>query len=292
MKAQRYAVIGVFLIFVTLGLSLGVGLGVGLRSKKKVTSSATDHQSSKKMWLPAIGSTWDYHLQNTVKQINKKTDIYDIDLFDNSAKEIESLHDNKKKVICYFSAGSYEDWRSDSKLFKKSDLGKPLDGWKGERWVNISSSNVRDIMRKRIKMAHDKKCDAIDPDNIDGYDNKNGLGLTKHDSIDFIKYLSKVTHSYNMSIGLKNSDSIIKKVINDVDFSVQEQCVQYDNCKDYQEFIKNEKCVFHVEYPKGEKNNNKNVSASTVKRICSNKSSKGFSTILKNLDLDNWIQFC
>ncbi|WP_296982880.1 endo alpha-1,4 polygalactosaminidase [Thalassolituus sp. UBA1505] len=38
-------------------------------------------------------------------------EIYDIDLFDNSASVIADLQAGGHKVICYFSGGSYEDWR-------------------------------------------------------------------------------------------------------------------------------------------------------------------------------------
>jgi hypothetical protein len=44
-----------------------------------------------------------------------------------------------------------------------------LDGWPGEVWVNISSTNVRNIMSKRLELASHKGCDAVDPDNMDGY---------------------------------------------------------------------------------------------------------------------------
>jgi hypothetical protein len=74
-----------------------------------------------------------------------------------------------KKVICYFSAGSYESWRSDAKDFSNGDLGNNLDDWPGEKWLKLSSENVRGIMKKRVALAREKRCDAVDPDNVDGY---------------------------------------------------------------------------------------------------------------------------
>jgi hypothetical protein len=72
-------------------------------------------------------------------------------------------------VICYFSAGSYEPGRPDSGDFKKEDMGAGLDGWPGEKWLKLSSENVRNIMKKRIDLAWKKGCDGVDPDNVDGY---------------------------------------------------------------------------------------------------------------------------
>jgi hypothetical protein len=96
-------------------------------------------------------------------------EIFDIDLFTNSNETISLLHDLGKKVICYFSGGSYEPYRPDSSQFQSQDMGKALDGWGDEKWLDIRSQRVRDIMAERVKLAHEKGCDAVDPDNVDGY---------------------------------------------------------------------------------------------------------------------------
>ena len=83
-----------------------------------------------------------------------------------------------KKVICYFSAGSYEPGRPDSANFLPSDLGSQMANWPDETWLDIRSLNVQKIMAARIQLAKSKGCDAVDPDNVDGYNNVNGLGLT------------------------------------------------------------------------------------------------------------------
>lgn len=243
-------------------------------------------------WAPKPEVTWDYHLKSALKTPVKGIEVYDIDLFDNSKTSIAKFKDEGIKVVCYFSAGSYENWRPDKNKFKLSDLGKPLDGWEGEKWLDLNSDNVRSIMKARMDMAVDKKCDGIDPDNIDGYDNKNGLGLTKKDSINYVKFLAKEAHKRGLAVSLKSGGAIVNDVVGDVDFCVQEECVEYDECDLYQPFIKANKAVFHVEYPKGETLNNKNVSAAKVKEICNNKNAKKFSTIIKNMNLDDWIQKC
>lgn len=76
------------------------------------------------------------------------------------------MHAQGKKVICYYSAGSSENWRPDYKDFEQADMGSALEGWAGENWLNIRNANVLNVMKARIKMASEKGCDAIDPDNM------------------------------------------------------------------------------------------------------------------------------
>lgn len=91
--------------------------------------------------------------------------VWDIDLFENEASIIAALKAQGKTVVCYFSAGTWEDWRDDAKDFPEGDKGKVLPEWPNEKWIRTSSTKVRDIMSKRIKIAADKGCDAVDPDN-------------------------------------------------------------------------------------------------------------------------------
>lgn len=254
-------------------------------------STAAAAAGNASWWKPVKETTWDYSLQSPPTKLNSSVSVYDIDLFDASAEDILQIQQEGHKVICYFSAGSYENWRPDKESFDAGDLGNDLDGWEGEKWLNISSPSIRSIMTKRIEKAVDKNCDGIDPDNLDGYDNDNGLGLSEEDSMDYISFLSEQAHSRNLSIGLKNCGSIVGEVVDLVEWVVQEQCIEYDDCDDYQAFIDNDKPVFNVEYPKGDTSNSKNLSEADYNKICG-KSAKSFSTILKNMDLDSWIESC
>ncbi|RMZ66558.1 endo alpha-14 polygalactosaminidase precursor [Pyrenophora seminiperda CCB06] len=91
--------------------------------------------------------------------------VWDVDLFDTPPTTISALKAAGKIVICYFSAGTAEDWRDDYRDFATADMGKALPDWPNEKWVRTGSESVRNIMEKRIKLAADKGCDAIDPDN-------------------------------------------------------------------------------------------------------------------------------
>jgi endo-alpha-1,4-polygalactosaminidase (GH114 family) len=71
---------------------------------------------SGKWYIPNTGTTWQWQLQNNQDDelnLSYSVDLYDLDLFDTPSKTIQQLQAEGHKVICYFSAGSYEDWRSD-----------------------------------------------------------------------------------------------------------------------------------------------------------------------------------
>lgn len=210
-------------------------------------------------------------------------------MFDNDVTTVADLHDQGRKVICYFSAGSYEDWRPDAASFNnKTDLGKPLDGWAGEWWVNPNSTNVRNIMLSRLDLAATKGCDGVDPDNVDGYANGNGLGLTQADAVDYVHFLADAAHARNLSVGLKNAGEIIPQVLEKMQWAVNEQCTQYGECDTWRPFVEAGKPVFHIEYPDGAPN----VAAQKVGSICGNADARGFETVLKEMDLDDWVEAC
>jgi endo-alpha-1,4-polygalactosaminidase (GH114 family) len=156
--------------------------------------------------------------------------------------------------------------------------------------IKTDSTNVRNIMAARIKMAADKGCDGVDPDNVDGYNNNNGLDLTEDSAVDYISFLSSTAASHGLACGLKNAAEIIDRTKGMVQYSVNEQCHDYNECGLFSPFIDASKPVFNIEYPDSAPNTNEKVLASA----CATKSSNalGFSTIIKTMDLDGWVQQC
>jgi hypothetical protein len=239
-------------------------------------------------WRPSAGTSWQIVLLNPPTDTSLNVSVYDIDLFDNNASTISTLHAQNRKVICYFSAGSYEPNRPDSGQFAKSDYGKELDGWPGEHWLNTNSTNVRNIMSARLALAASKGCDGVDPDNVDGYDNDSGFDLTPATALDYLTFLAIGAHGYNMSIGLKNAGAIVNATVNFLQWEVNEQCEQYQECDLFQPFIAADKPVFHIEYPKG----TPSISSDTKSGICDNPSAQGFSTVIKEMGLNDWVETC
>ncbi|KUJ24166.1 uncharacterized protein LY89DRAFT_572399 [Mollisia scopiformis] len=262
-------------------------------------------------YQPAVGTSWQCVLDPDVGSLNLPVEIYDIDLFTNAESVINQLHSSGKQVICYFSAGTLEPDRPDTDEIKAdpADIGASLadEGWPDESWLNIRSDRIVDIMKRRIDTAVSKGCDGVDPDNVDGYDNGGGgftPPLSSSDSVTYLRNLTNYAHSVSTSkhhssrrsqrlrerstgigIGLKNAGAIVQDVVGFLDWVVNEQCVEYDECSTFQPFIQNGKPVFHIEY----KDQSENVT-----KDCFGPDTNGFSTIIKpdEDDLPAAVTFC
>lgn len=244
--------------------------------------------SYKTFWKPAKGTTWQIELLNVLSNTSADAQVYDIDLFDNSADTITKLHGMGRKVICYFSAGSREDWRPDANKFNKNDYGKALDGWAGESWLDTRSPHVRTIMQARLDLAAAKGCDGVDPDNVDGYETTTGFRLTKATAVNYLTFLASEAHSRGLAIGLKNALEIVGQTLDMMQWAINESCITYNECDSLQPFVKAGKPVFHIEYP----DDAPNIKANDKAKYCKYSSKQGFSTVLKNMVLDDWLYTC
>lgn len=191
------------------------------------TSTASAPTSTAGIWLPSAGVSWEIQLIVVPKKqaiAASSVSVYDIDLFDTPTEIITYMHEQKKKVICYFSAGTYEPWRTDASQFPPASLGKGLPDWPDEKWIDYRQQKVKDIMTARLKLAKSKGCDAVDPDNIDGFSNDHGFSqaLTRADALVYLKFLSDTAHSLGMSFGLKNGAEIVPDAAPFSDFAVNE----------------------------------------------------------------------
>ncbi len=234
---------------------------------------------TKSWYKPNSKTKWQWQLTG---EINSSYDVelYDIDLFDTSKETIELLHSDGRKVICYFSAGSYENWRKDKDSFTSADYKKPLDGWDGENWLDIRSKNVKNIMKKRLDLAVEKKCDGVEPDNVDGYSNDTGLNLTYEDQIKYNSFLSTEAHKRDLSIALKNDLNQVNDLVELFDFSVNEQCHQYNECDMLKPFTDANKPIFNAEY-------NSKYKYDERDELCDKSQSQNIRTLILPMNLDD-----
>jgi hypothetical protein len=233
----------------------------------------------KGIWKPKPGTSWHWQLVGTPdKNIDAK--MFDIDLFENTATTIANLKAAGKVVICYFSAGTYEDWRPDADDFPDSALGKKMEGW-DELWLDTRSPAIRAIMSKRLDLAQSKGCDGVEPDNVDAYDNDSGFPLKASDQIDYDTWLAQEAHKRGLSVGLKNNVPQVKQLEPHFDWALSEECLQYNECDPFSAFINAGKAVFHVEYPPASKSS-----------VCPKIQPLKFDSQIKKLDLDAWRDPC
>ncbi len=237
-------------------------------------------------YKPDIYSSWQWQLMGAVNT-SYDVDIYDIDLFDSNETLIQSLKDNGKKVICYFSAGSYENWRDDKDDFLNEVLGDNMDGWAGEKWLDISNESLKPIMEARLDLAKQKGCDGVEPDNMDGYTNNTSFSLSASDQLTYNKFIANEARKRGLSVGLKNDVDQIVQLEPFFDFSVNESCHRYNECENMQPFIDANKPVFNAEYAQEYINN----SNGERDNMCADSINLQFKTLILPLELDSSFRY-
>jgi hypothetical protein len=208
-------------------------------------------------------------------------DVFNLDLFDTDPAIISGLHARGIYVMCYFSAGSYEDWRPDASNFPLEILGNDMEGWPGEKWLGIRQiSLLASIMEARLNLAVEKDCDGVDPDNVNGYTNETGFPLTDQDQMQFNIWLAESAHARGLAIGLKNDLEQIPDLLPYFDWALNEQCFYYEECNLLLPFIEAGKPVFNIEYEL------------EIVDFCNEANQMGFNSIRKNYELDEYIESC
>jgi len=245
-----------------------------------VTPTASTPPAAARWWRPTAGLTWQWQLTGAL-DLSVAVDVYDIDAVDATSAQVASLHAAGRRAICYISAGSYENWRPDAARFAPAVLGSPLDGWPGERWLDIRRWDVlQPIMADRMAMCAAKGFDGVEPDNIDGYTNTTGFALTAADQLAYNRRLADLAHAHGLGVGLKNDIEQVAALAPFFDFAVNEECARYAECEPLAAFIAANKPVFHVEYELA------------VTGFCPAARQLGLSSMRKRLSLDAWRQPC
>ncbi len=225
-------------------------------------------------YKPNPGISWQWQLSGDINT-EYNVDLYDVDLVETPQSVIDQLHKKNAKVICYFSAGSYENFRDDANDFPEEVLGKEMEGWPDEKWLDVSNyKKFAGVIEKRLDLAVKKKCDGLEPDNMDGYTNDTGFDLNYDDQLEYAKWLAEEAHNRNLSIGLKNDLGQIEDLVDYFDFAINEQCFEFDECDKLLPFTQNGKAVLGVEYELD------------IDEFCDNANDMKFSWLKMDYDLD------
>jgi hypothetical protein len=213
------------------------------------TSTKPSPNTSQDWWHPGPGLTWQWHLSEPPVDTGVDAQVFDIDLFDNDTPVIQELHQQGRKVICYISVGSWEDWRPDAGDFPGEVLGNDYEGWPGEKWLDIRRIDLlAPIMRARLDLCRSKGFDAVEPDNIEIYDNHTGFPLTYNDQLVYARWLAEEAHARGLSIGIKNAPDMVVDSVSFFDFAITEDAFYYDWIDQMLPFIQAGKPVFAAEY--------------------------------------------
>ena len=239
-------------------------------------------------WKPAVNTSWNWVISHVPTRPFHKVKMYDIDGFEASAATVAALHAAGIKVVCYLSAGTYENFRPDAARFPVALIGR-ANGWPGEKWLDIRdaqkvNSRLLRILDARLDMCHSKKFDMVEFDNVDGYTNSTGFALTSADQVYFNATMANHAHARGMSALLKNDVDQIPALLPYFDGALNEQCNEYHECTTsqngsygYDQFVAARKPVFQAEY---------NL---TTSQFCRKDNISNFNGLRFNINLDDSI---
>jgi endo-alpha-1,4-polygalactosaminidase (GH114 family) len=269
------------------------------------TSTTTTVPASGNWWKPTADRPlrlhwvlhWGFDVNNPVHlglrdmQGNAlpEPDVYNIDGEGNPKRVVDTLKSRGKKVICYIDVGAYETYRSDRHLFPPEVIGLS-DGWDGSYWLDIRRIDILEpIMKGRLRMCADKGFDAVEPDQMDGYENRTGFPLTYEDQLRYNRAIARWAHELNLSVGLKGNIVQVKDLVNDFDWTLNEECFAYNEClnpwdprfrrsfEGLQLFTRQNKAVWVAEY--------KAYSSTEWSDICKRSNEQRWNTARYQLDL-------
>lgn len=237
----------------------------------------------KSIWQPALNTSWQWQLSGS-PDLSVNAIMYDLDLFETGAGTVAALHGQGRRVVCYLSAGSWEDWRPDASQFPAAVIGNDYEGWPGEKWLDIRRIDLLGpLMRARLDQCRTKGFDAVEPDNIDGYTNNTGFPLTYQDQLAYNIWLANEAHARGLSIGLKNDADQVADLLPYFDWALTEDCFDQGWCDQVKPFVAAGKAVFAAEYTD---------TGLTTADFCPQANQMNFNAILKHRELDVWRQAC
>jgi hypothetical protein len=223
-------------------------------------------------WRPTT-APWQWQLQGRV-DTSVDASVYDVDGFETPASTVRRLHRQGRRAICYLDVGSWESYRPDAKRFPRAVIGRRYEGFPDERWLDIGRyPRFARILERRFALCARKGFDAVEPDNLAGFENRTGFPLTAAQQLRFNRWVARRVHALGMAVALKNDGTQVRQLVGAFDFAIVEQCFQYRECGLYRPFIEHGKAVYEAEYELA------------PDRYCDRARALGFSAIGKSYDL-------
>lgn len=240
-------------------------------------------------WKPQGKLRWYTDYAGELPSAAKKVDVMVLSLNTVAGDPggVRALKASGKKIVCYTNSGALEDGHWDMALLRRvlsesglreSDLiGKAMDGYGGERWLNVTRLKELEILvEARFKKAKSAGCDAVDPDNVEAWvtgqdaalretfhqggfeavarearkkvKSITGFDIGYQDQLRYNRMLAQVAHRNCLGIDLKNDVYQIHDLADDFDFAVNEQCHHCGWCELYRPLVERSKPVFGLEY--------------------------------------------
>jgi hypothetical protein len=256
-------------------------------------------------WKPAVGTTWQWQLAGTT-DLSANVGMFDLDLFDTSAATVSAVHAKGAKAVCYMETGAWESYRPDAPSYPSAVLGKAMDGYPNERYVDIRQVvTLRPLIQARLDLCKEKGFDGVEPDIDDSVVDVGASGIgfpvSYADQIAFNTMVAQEAHKRGLAIGLKNGtfgDGAARFVTDMeplVDFAVNEECMAAGKvCPVLKTLVAKGKPVFHTEYLSDYSGSSTSSYSAALIAYCPVTKALGFSSILKDASssLTAWRMAC
>lgn len=232
------------------------------------------------------GLSWQWQLSGTL-DAGAGVQLFVLDLFDATDVDLERVKASGALVVCQFSAGTSEPWRSDVSTLPDLVLGNATNAEPEETWLDVTAESVRQLMRARLDIAVTRGCDGVLPDSVDGYGANTGFAIGKDQSVDYLTFLANEAKARGLRIGLANCAELAATVEPMFDFSELSNCLTYHECASFSAFVTAAKPVLHAELVSDSTTGEQRLDA-----ICADETRRGFSTIVKLASLNAWRLAC
>jgi hypothetical protein len=225
-------------------------------------------------WQPApTTAAWQWQLQGKV-DTGVAAAVFDVDGFETSKATVRALHARGRKAICYLDVGSWEPYRPDAGQFPRAAIGNRYAGFEEERWLDVGHfRGFAPVLERRFAMCGRKGFDAVEPDNLAGWENETGFEISRAAQLRFNRWVAAQVHARGMSVALKNDGPQVGQLVGSFDFAIVEECFLYEECGTYKPFVEQGKAVFEAEYEL------------EPDQFCAAAEALGFSAVRKSYDL-------
>ncbi|HYB27098.1 MAG TPA: endo alpha-1,4 polygalactosaminidase [Solirubrobacteraceae bacterium] len=176
---------------------------------------------------------------------------------------VQGIHAAGHYAICYVEAGANQVGFPDDSDFASADYTDPghntqLQGYPGENYLDLAgfsgwsarspsvfpdttpsndasndvsaAQNIAAGLAQRFAWCKREGQDAVEADDLDGYTNSNGWGLTQQDAVGFEAWIAYTVHNDGLAWFMKNDAGDAQAAVNDgADGLIIEECNYYDD---------------------------------------------------------------
>jgi hypothetical protein len=212
--------------------------------------------------------------------LDSDAEVFLVDLFDVETQDLDALHERGRLVVAYLSAGSLEPWRADADQFPAQVIGRPLDGYPRERWLDVRDGQVRTLMRARLQLARDKGFDGVFASALGAYRVDSGFALSQQDQVDYDRFLAATSRELGLSSVLSGDFELASELDDAFDWVLASQCIARQRCDALLPFVALGVPVLDLE------------SAGERPQLCERATELGVSVMVQEPDSDVWSDAC